>query len=111
MKKVIILFTILVIFLALSYSLTKAIDSDNSYTINEFSSQVEIEKDTSLNVTENIQVNFTYPKHGIFRIIPVVYSANAKTIKAKLEVLTINDENGNKIKYEKSRLGQSMQFH
>ena len=83
---------------------------ENSYVFREFNSFIEVEKDTSLTITETIKVNFPYPKHGIYRIIPVSYTASGRTIKTGLEVLAITDLNGKRVDYEKSKLGQSVQL-
>jgi len=45
------------------------------YEITRFNSQITINQDTSITVTERIVVNFLTPKHGLIRVIPVVYSA------------------------------------
>ena len=52
----------------------KVLASDG-YEITNFSSHLVINQDTSITVTETIEVNFEVPKHGIFRVIPVIYSA------------------------------------
>jgi len=80
------------------------------YTINNFHNRIEVNQDTSLTVTETIEANFNIAKHGIFRIIPVIYSTNAKTIKADLKVLTVTDETNQPYIYETSREGQSIKI-
>jgi hypothetical protein len=48
--------------------------ADEGWVINSFHSQISISPDSSINVTENIQVDFgSQSKHGIFRTIPVRY--------------------------------------
>lgn len=82
----------------------------SDYTIHQFSSNIQINQDTSLTVTERIEAEFVRPKHGIFRVIPVVYSARGKTIRAKLEILSVSDESDNPYQYETSRLKQSIKI-
>ena len=82
--------------------------SKNDYVITDFSSDVEVQKDTSLSVTESIKVNFPSPRHGIYRIIPVTYYVRGKTLNTKLKVVSIKDSKGNSLPYEKSRRGQSI---
>ena len=81
--------------------------SKNDYVITDFSSDVEVQKDTSLSVTESIKVNFPSPRHGIYRIIPVTYYVRGKTLNTKLKVVSIKDSKGNSLPYEKSRRGDN----
>lgn len=74
------------------------------YVVNNFHSQIEVNQDTSLTVTETIEANFNIDKHGIFRIIPVIYSAHGKTINGRLQILSINQP------YSLSRLKQSVKL-
>lgn len=83
-----IFFVLVSAFLFLLPSSTKA---QEDYTINSFNSNITLNQDTSLTVEEVIEVNFPYPKHGIFRNIPIVYSARGKTIKPKFELLDVSD--------------------
>ena len=74
--------------------------------INSFKSDILLQKNASLLVKETINVEFPYPKHGIFRSIPVSYRAGGKNINADFEVVSITNENGKNYRYEKSRSGQ-----
>ena len=81
--------------------------TSSSYSIQSFHAEIDIEKDTSLVVEETIKVNFPGQKHGIFRVIPVIYSAGGKTIRADLELVSVVDETGAPYIYEISRYNQS----
>ena len=85
-------------------------NAQGEYEIKSFESEVTLEQDTSLEVKETIIINFPDSRHGIYRIIPVVYSYKGKTIKADFKLVSVKDENGNHYKYEKSRLGQSIEL-
>lgn len=87
----------------LSVKTSKAAD----YEINNFESQISLERDSSLRITETIETNFFIQKHGIFRIIPYIYNHKGKTIKAKISVLGVKDELGNKIPYTVENYKQS----
>ena len=104
MKKVVLffVFVFLLIFPSGAFAQTSS-----SYSIKSFHSQIDIEEDVSLTVTETIKVNFPGEKHGIFRVIPVVYSAGGKTIRANLELVSVVDEEGTPYIYEVSRYNQS----
>jgi hypothetical protein len=80
------------------------------YLIESFDSQIIIQENTDLLITETIRANFLVPKHGIFRTIPIVYSARGKTIQTKFDLIGITDELGNFYQYEKSRLAQSVKL-
>ncbi|OGM20863.1 hypothetical protein A2714_00365 [Candidatus Woesebacteria bacterium RIFCSPHIGHO2_01_FULL_38_9] len=79
-----------------------------NYVITDFQSEIGVEKDTSLLITETITVNFPDQRHGIFRIIPIIYTVKGKTLRTKLFVESVTDSFGNLQKYEKSRVGQSV---
>jgi len=87
MKKV-VLFFIFIFFLVTPSSVFA--QTSSLYTIKSFHSEINIEENTSLTVKETIEVNFPNEKHGIFRVIPVVYSAEGKTIKANQSKLVIS---------------------
>ncbi len=111
MKKLVTIFGVISLLIVFGVKSTiNAVDYYNSYVINDFESIVNIEKNTSLVVSETFKVNFPYPKHGIKRVIPVYYSYKGKTINAKLKVLSIADEKGNELNFEKQRIGQSIQL-
>lgn len=77
------------------------------YVVDDFQSEISINRDTSLDIKEKIEVTFNESKHGIFRTIPVIYSANGRTIRAKLNVKSVTDEIGKPYKYEVSWLNES----
>ncbi|MBU0572515.1 DUF2207 domain-containing protein [Patescibacteria group bacterium] len=81
--------------------------TSSSYSIESFHAKIDIEKDTSLIVEETIKVNFPGEKHGIFRIIPVIYSVGGKTVRANLKLVSVVDETGTPYIYEISRYNQS----
>ena len=59
---------------------------------------------------EKIQVTFNHPRHGIFRIIPIVYTARGKTIKADLDIISVSDENDNPCHYSSSHYKKSIKI-
>jgi hypothetical protein len=77
------------------------------YVVREFSSDIKIEKNTVIDVTEIIDVYFYTQKHGIFRIIPYIYTVKGKTEKTKLEILSVTDSEGNPYNYEVENYVQS----
>lgn len=98
----------LLLFLLLPRPVKALTPPPQDYVIENFQSTIEVNKDTSLTVTETIWARFNIPKHGIFRVIPVVYSAKGKTIRAHLKIISIADENGQPYQYQTSTLNQSL---
>ena len=43
------------------------------FTIKQYDVDVKVNKDASLDISENINVHFTEPRHGIIRKIPYKY--------------------------------------
>jgi len=82
----------------------------SEYTVEDFSSEITVNQDTSLTVEERISVYFSVPKRGIFRLIPVIYNGGGRPIRAKLKVVSITDEMGKDYHYEESRDRQSIKL-
>jgi len=79
----------------------------SDYRIREFKSEITLNQDASLTIREIIRVEFLKQRHGIYRVIPVVYSAKGRTIKADLKVLSVTNETGSAIPYQVSSYRQS----
>lgn len=113
MKKI-IFFSAIFFFLASSFTFAQTqnvpLANVSGYVIDDFHSEIQVSQDTSLTVTETIKVNYLQAKHGIFRIIPVIYSANGQTIRAGLKDLSITDANGQAYQYETSGYNQSIKI-
>ncbi|MEO7210233.1 MAG: DUF2207 domain-containing protein [Chitinophagaceae bacterium] len=56
-----------------AYSFCTNASAQEYFTIKDYGIDVKVNKDASLDVTENILVHFTEPRHGIFRMIPFQY--------------------------------------
>jgi len=97
-------------FLFLTAPVSKVIAVSSGYVIENFGSKIEINQDTSLTIEETIEVDFSVPKHGIFRIIPVIYTNKGRTIRARLKVLSVANENGQQYQYQTSRYHQSIKI-
>lgn len=100
----------IIVFSAIFSSTSRSSAASYPYTIKSFSSNVYVNKDTSITVTENIKVEFLEPRHGIFRNIPVVYSARGKTINTDLRVQSVRNNLGTSYKYEVGRDGKQVQI-
>lgn len=109
MKKVAL--NIILILLLLIISPTKNVLAyAEAYQINNFESDIKINQNTSLTITEKIQVTFNQPRHGIFRIIPIIYTVKGKTLKTDLHLISVTDENNNPYIYSSSHYKQSIKI-
>ena len=70
--------------------------------INSFHSEIEINQDTSLSITETIDYETTLTKHGIYRYIPVIYNHNGTKLRRRISQIKITDENLSPIPYTQS---------
>lgn len=78
------IFCFLFLLLGFSYSYAQ-----EYFTIKDYGIKVKVNQDASLDITENLLVHFTEPRHGIFRMIPFRYQKQeipAGTEKATLQL-------------------------
>lgn len=76
------------------------------FTINRFQSEIIVNRDSSLEVKETIDVEFHRPKHGIYREIPYRYTDElGRTIKTPLKVVSVTDGSGRRWKFRVTRGG------
>ena len=78
-----------------------------SYEISNFDAQITLNQDLSLTIKETIDANFLVFKHGIYRVVPYIYSHNGKTLKSKFKVLSITDAQGLPVQFTIENLKQS----
>jgi uncharacterized membrane protein len=80
-------------------------------TIQSFDVHVTVYPDSTIDVTEILDVNFQGVWHGIYRNIPVEYTGSmGLNYTLFLEPQSITDADGNALKYEISRRGRYKQF-
>ncbi|MGB2678339.1 MAG: DUF2207 domain-containing protein [Candidatus Acidiferrum sp.] len=77
--------------------------------IQKFDSEITVTPDAKVDVTENITFQFKGgPWHGVYRTIPVEYiGPSGLNYSLFLDVRSITDGNGNKLKFESSRVGHN----
>ncbi|MDH4230807.1 MAG: DUF2207 domain-containing protein [Nitrospirota bacterium] len=69
------------------------------FTINNFSASILVRQDSSVTVKETLTVEFHRPRHGIYREIPFNYTDSlGRKIKTPVEVLSVEDANGGKLR-------------
>jgi uncharacterized membrane protein len=79
--------------------------------INSFSAEIFVQPDSSLDVTETIEVNFIGAWHGLYRTIPVDYTTPSgfnNVLFVKLKEVT--DGAGHSLKVESSRQGAYLKW-
>lgn len=76
--------------------------------IQHFDAQILINQDGTIEVTENITAQFIGTNwHGLYRTIPVEYTTpQGLNYTLFLEVLSITDGDGTKLRYERSHVGR-----
>jgi len=92
----------MLVFINKSYARENVTD----WYIQDFDSEIVVNKDSSLNITETITADCGsgIDKHGIFRILPEKVEVDGiGTIKAPVELISITDLNGNKYDYSESK--------
>ena len=104
---------LLVVAAALLVSATRA--ADDGWVVERFASEVTIQSDGRLLITENIDVNFQAlsDRHGIFRDIPVRYRWDPDPTYERvyqLSVQSVRDLNGRPVNYETSQNGANFRI-
>lgn len=77
-----------------------------SELINSFYSRIEINQDTSLSITEQIDYTTTVSKHGIYRYIPVNYNKDGQVEVLQLSNIKVTNDQGKAIPYTRSLDGR-----
>ena len=86
-------------FLVLTSSIAFA--SDDGWRIDSFSSSLQLNKNSSVDITEQIDVNFDIEKHGIIRDIPdEYYDKDGKMFSIRLNVKSVTETDGTPWEYE-----------
>lgn len=103
--------------LALQLSLAGPAAADlGGYVIHRFDTQLTVERNATLVVEERLEVEFSEPRHGIYRTIPVRYTdPRGFAYSLDVERVTVTDENGNPFgtklsdegRYRKIRIGDA----
>src|SRR3990172_9987426 len=80
---------------------------DTGWTIESFKSDIRINSDTTVDVTETIIVDFDgLAKHGIYRTIPVKYQTQyGNNLNIRLNLLSVTDTSGDKLETKITKEG------
>ena len=84
--------------------------AEQGWWVDRFHSDISIESTGEVHVKENIDVDFDIlSKHGIFRVIPVIYHDNGSETYTKVNVVQVR-QNGTRAKYQILREGDYLQL-
>ncbi|KKP96221.1 MAG: hypothetical protein US25_C0032G0007 [Candidatus Moranbacteria bacterium GW2011_GWE1_36_7] len=102
-KKIVLAVFVLTLFLFPKISLAR--ENVTDWYIKDFDSQIVVNKDSSLDITEKITADcgFLPGKHGIFRILPTRLDIAGKKVSTPVELLSISNEKGQPYKYKTSK--------
>ncbi len=109
MKKILFLFLCFV-FLTFA-ACTPVAHADEGWVIENFQSNVIVEQNGKVNITETIDVNFgTLQKHGIYQDIPnIYYDQNNKNTYADISILSILKDGASE-QYQQSQNGNFLRL-
>jgi uncharacterized membrane protein YgcG len=99
MKKILSLLFLVALFLI--PTATYARENVNYWYIKDFQTDITVNKDSSLDITEKIVADCGYAqKHGISRVLPTVQYLEGKTTKSPISLKSITDFDGKSYHYE-----------
>lgn len=103
MKKIAILMALVAVFIIPGEVSARRSDAFSWY-IEDFKTQIVVNKDSSLTITEDILADCgnAQGKHGIFRILPTVINTTSGRIKTPIRLISITDFEGRSYKYAES---------
>jgi len=91
--KIIFLNFLLIILFALLITDSTYAQNYPNWQINSFSSEIYLNQDGSLDITEIINVTFNVEKHGIYRFIPIKYKDGwGNNLRLKIDVKSVVNE-------------------
>ena len=81
------------------------------FVVESFRSDILVGRRAGFTVRETIQVNFTSPRHGIYRDLPFRYTDElGKKMRTPLDIISVTDENDKKRKHKVSRSGDAVRI-
>ena len=102
-RSIIFFFSLLVIIFFPDISLAR--DNVVDWYIKDFRTEVVVNTDSSLTITETILADCgeAVGKHGVFRVLPIVNKTKDGNFITSVELISITDAKGNHLKYQESR--------
>lgn len=101
-----LLVSLFVLFLnSISFS---PIHAESIDQIEQFTSEITINQDTSLSIQETIEYRTNLDKHGIYRYVPLTYNQGGKKIRHAIKNIRVTDQEGEPINHVQSADGQNL---
>lgn len=101
---------ILLLLFSLFFLFPQSAEAATNFRINNFNSEITINKDTTITVREEVILTFTANSHGIFRYVPVKYRSENQKINSNLSVLSVTDEKSRSYKYTNKKIGDNVEI-
>lgn len=99
------------IIICLFFVTAQAQEISNTEKISNFTGEIKINSDSSINVKEIISYDFgDHEKHGIFRFIPVKYKARGGNYNLRVSDVKITNEDGVSQNFTTSFEGNNIKF-
>jgi len=96
-----------VIVTLLAAAASVALADRGAYVIRSFHTALEVERDGDVMVAERLEVDFSAPRHGIYRSIPVRYTdPRGFGYALGFRLLEVTDDEGNRQRVKQSRDGR-----
>lgn len=109
MKKALLFIGVIILPILFLGAKAQALENRGAFTIADFKIDIELEQDSVMIVSEKITVDFSQPRHGIFRNIPIKYrDDNGFKHNFRFKLLSVENEQGNKWKYSKYKEGEDV---
>lgn len=86
--------------------------TDTGWEITSFNSDIVLDRDTTVTVTETIKVDFgSLQKHGVFRTIPTSYRTQSNnTLNIRFHLFSVTDKNEKSIPVSSSHSGDGVKL-
>lgn len=76
--------------------------------VDQFTSEITINQDTSLRIQETIEYRTNLDKHGIYRYVPLTYNQDGKKVRHAIKNVRVTNEDGQRINFTQSSDGQNL---
>lgn len=103
-------YLVLAVFCLFFLLFTSQVLAAENWVIDNFQSQINIQSDGKVEVTETINADFgSLQKHGIFRDIPYIYPTQENIVYTDLQILGVLQD-GSTAKYQSSKEGNFLRL-
>lgn len=102
-------FAVFLVYCLVFPSSVRAIENRGGFVIDGFRADIKLQENGDFFVEENIEVDFSEKRHGIFRNIPIKYQDDRNfSHNLRISQFGVVDENGQKIKFDLYKEGSDL---